>query len=81
MSSFLSRNGGMRTGTTFSLEEEVLSELTPGDELSKILVGRSDHPNIDCHGFPAAHTVDFLFLQDAQKFCLKERGHFADLIE
>src|SRR6266540_6277949 len=61
--------------------EEVLAELTLGDQLLEVLVGRGDDADVDVDGFDAADALDPALLERAQDLHLHAERHVADLVE
>src|SRR5579863_3171124 len=61
--------------------EEVFAESTPAIGVLKVLVGRYDDADIGLHFANAPYTLEFAFLDYAQKRGLDLGGQVADLIE
>src|SRR5580704_9541486 len=60
---------------------EVTAELLLGNQLCKVGVGGGDNAHIDVLSAIAAKTLEFLFLQDTQKFWLKLQRKVANFVE
>src|SRR5579871_2565200 len=62
-------------------EVKVLAQVTIGDRLLGILVGRSQHSDIHWGFYLASQPPDFPVFQHAQQLSLSLRRHLADLVE
>ncbi len=61
--------------------EQVLSELSDGDEPAEIAVGRRDHAHVHFDRVRIAHTLELSFLQYSQQLHLQRRAHRSHFIE
>ena len=52
-----------------------------GDRLLRMTIGGREQSNVDFDLLAAAESSDGALLDDAQEFRLKQRRHFADLVE
>jgi len=60
---------------------QIFPQLTVGNGLLRITVGRRDDPGVDVDLFVAAHPPELSFLQDAQQLDLQLDRHLGDLVE
>ena len=60
---------------------EVLAESAFSHPGGKVSVRGGQDPYVDFPGNRAAQPLEFLFLQEAEQFCLERQREFADFIE
>ncbi len=60
---------------------EIGSKLFFSDHCGQVAVSCGDEADVDGDGPGAAETLDFAFLDGAQKFGLQFEGHLADFVE
>ena len=60
---------------------QVFPELPGFYQFFEVFVGGGNDADIDFDRFHAAHTANFMLLQDPEKFALQVRGDIADFIQ
>ena len=51
------------------------------NQLLEIAMGSGDHTHINCNWGAAAHSLNFILLEDAQQLGLHAERHVANLVE
>jgi hypothetical protein len=62
-------------------EVQILSQLSAGYCLFRILIRRRQHPHVNRSFHLTAKPPDFAVFQHAQQFCLRGRRHFANFVQ
>ena len=81
MSSRRSRSGRNRNFDGVQAEEQILAELSGGNRVLQVAVGRRDQAHVDVLGARRAHALDLAGLEHAQQLGLLANRHVADLVE
>jgi hypothetical protein len=81
MSSPRSRNGSSRIVTTARRKYKSSRNFPVVDQLFQIGVGRGDNPRVHLNFLSAAHPLQALFLEKAEKLSPEWREEVADLIQ
>ena len=66
-------------GKNIQAVEQITTELALGHALAQVAIGGSNQPDVDPYGSRAAQALEFLVLQDPQKFRLqfqRDVSHF-----
>ena len=61
--------------------QQIAAQFAFGDRLLRMTIGGREQSNVDFDLLAAAESSDGALLDDAQEFRLKQRRHFADLVE
>src|SRR5207249_2797829 len=60
---------------------QIAAEPPRGYQLLQVAVGGREQPHVGLDGLVAADALEALLLEQAQQLRLRQRGHFADLVE